>query len=813
MTPVLAQVAGIFTAPALAAAGAAAVGIPVAIHLLSRMRRKPQPWAAMRFLEMALRRQRNRLRVEQWLLLATRCLIMLVAGLALAGPVLGGCAGRLSGALDPGGRVLVLVIDDGLSASAQQVAGAGDATRLDAAKSQALALLDALSTDDRVAVWRASSPAGAVVGEPTSDHAAAREAIENLGARPAASDLPRALEQVTDALGEWGVARTRASVAVLSDFAAGADYTDRAPPAALEELGERARVLVTPPAPPVPNLQIAEAYARRRVVVTGDTGVDGAVAVPVEVRVRRFGAAETKAEAIVRVSAVDASGNVVGSVDRPVSWTAAQSVRSVTASVPVTLPAGGGGDPAAAVTALTLRAELLPGVLSDGLAMDNHRVAVAEVRRSLTVGLIDTAAANGEEWAPGVYLRVALSPGVAGDEGRLRWKDVSAELSPDAMAEQLRDLDAVFVAAPQAVESPAWAKLRAFADRGGILWVVAPPDVQGGMWVKPMRTAFGEGDAPLPWEIGTEAVDLADEGEPGRAVKDDTPVPEPLALLAADWQPLLEPVRVSKVLPTTTPADDAWITLAPGPSAEPAPAGGPDAAPATDQPLTLLAHRPVGEGHVLLLTTALNTNWTNLQVKPLLPSLVRDALLALRGGVGRSSSELVTGTAPALPGVAGALTLTAPLTGTDEPAEAVAIEVQPPAEGRPAQAKAAVTTPGVYASADGLTRLPINPPADAGDTRDTPQPQVAGWLDGLGEGAWSWLDPAAPAAALAQTAEDRTPVGWHLLWALLGLVLFETWLARWMSRSDARAAAGVPGVRAPAPAATGAAPPVTRKAA
>jgi len=151
MTPALAQVAGIFTAPALAAAGAAAVSIPVAIHLLSRMRRKPQPWAAMRFLEMALRRQRNRLRLEQWLLLATRCLIMLVAALALAGPVLGGCAGRLSGALDPGGRVLVLVIDDGLSASAQQVAGAGDATRLDAAKSQGLGLLDALSRGDRVA--------------------------------------------------------------------------------------------------------------------------------------------------------------------------------------------------------------------------------------------------------------------------------------------------------------------------------------------------------------------------------------------------------------------------------------------------------------------------------------------------------------------------------------------------------------------------------------------------------------------------------------------------------------------------------------
>jgi hypothetical protein len=84
----LAQLAPSFIAPALAVAGGVAVAVPVVIHLLSRSRRKRAVWGAMRFLQLAYKKQKRRLRLERWLLLATRCLVVLVAGLALAGPLL-----------------------------------------------------------------------------------------------------------------------------------------------------------------------------------------------------------------------------------------------------------------------------------------------------------------------------------------------------------------------------------------------------------------------------------------------------------------------------------------------------------------------------------------------------------------------------------------------------------------------------------------------------------------------------------------------------------------------------------------------------
>ena len=86
----LAQLAGLFTAPGLAAAGAACVAIPILIHLLSRSRRKRSEWGAMRFLRLAYKKQRRKLRLEQWLLLLIRCAVVGVAGLALAGPLLSG---------------------------------------------------------------------------------------------------------------------------------------------------------------------------------------------------------------------------------------------------------------------------------------------------------------------------------------------------------------------------------------------------------------------------------------------------------------------------------------------------------------------------------------------------------------------------------------------------------------------------------------------------------------------------------------------------------------------------------------------------
>src|SRR5947208_16905567 len=81
-----------FVTPGFFIAGALLVGLPILIHILNRRRYKIVPWAAMEYLLAAMKKNRRRLKFEQWMLLATRCLVMLFLGLALARPL--GCTDR-----------------------------------------------------------------------------------------------------------------------------------------------------------------------------------------------------------------------------------------------------------------------------------------------------------------------------------------------------------------------------------------------------------------------------------------------------------------------------------------------------------------------------------------------------------------------------------------------------------------------------------------------------------------------------------------------------------------------------------------------
>src|SRR5438552_15702730 len=85
MTGSTAMLAVLFASPAAALATAAgAAAVPVIIHLLHRRRYRVVDWAAMRFLLAAQRQNVRRLRLEQWLLLAIRCLVLVLLAGALA---------------------------------------------------------------------------------------------------------------------------------------------------------------------------------------------------------------------------------------------------------------------------------------------------------------------------------------------------------------------------------------------------------------------------------------------------------------------------------------------------------------------------------------------------------------------------------------------------------------------------------------------------------------------------------------------------------------------------------------------------------
>ena len=73
-----------FMHPEFLAISAALISVPIIIHLINRLRFKRLRWAAMEFLLKAQKRNRRRLILEQLLLLALRCFLVLLAGLLVA---------------------------------------------------------------------------------------------------------------------------------------------------------------------------------------------------------------------------------------------------------------------------------------------------------------------------------------------------------------------------------------------------------------------------------------------------------------------------------------------------------------------------------------------------------------------------------------------------------------------------------------------------------------------------------------------------------------------------------------------------------
>ena len=67
--------------------------LPVIIHLISRMRHRPQPWAAMQFLLKASRSSVNQQKLRQFLILLFRVLALCALILFLSRPLTGGWIG------------------------------------------------------------------------------------------------------------------------------------------------------------------------------------------------------------------------------------------------------------------------------------------------------------------------------------------------------------------------------------------------------------------------------------------------------------------------------------------------------------------------------------------------------------------------------------------------------------------------------------------------------------------------------------------------------------------------------------------------
>jgi len=735
----------------LAVAGAAAMAIPIIIHLIFRQRKRPIEWAAMRFLIEAFRRQKRRLQLEQILLLAVRCMIVLVLGLALARPLLQG-AGLLE---DDSLRTIILVIDDGLASQVVEDVSS-QSTAFDRHVEQAISIVNSLGESDAVGIVTASRPASGPILPPSIDHAAVIEVLEGMTPALTPTDLDGGLRLARSAAADAVENGGSVAVYLFSDFREGSVALETNLPnfAEFEQRGGGLSLLASPAASTAaPNVQVTAVAPMRRVVVADAADASQQVTVHLARHGGDLGRTSTK----LRLSGAGAGLARAKTVE----WSAGQTTATETFSI--------------SFEAVEIGQTGLSAVVDDVDAMgpDNRRFITLEVREKLRVALVSPPTferiSSLSALTPGQWIRRALH---ASDASPIEVTDVAPASLDDI---DLRAMDAAIVTRPDRLNDTGWLALREFVDRGGLLMFVPPSDVNVHQWTDRLRS-----DLSLPWRIALEAV----ASEEGLVMADTQPSSELLRMLQGELGEITRSLIVYRYVPVEmdeTQAesillleDGAPLMIMGAPEDSEDAASGATSAEAASTAMEIDRSR----GLVVYLATApLFPEWTTLPVQMFMVPLFQETI---RQGISiiRAQERAVVGDRPLLTGLPAAATgLRAP-SGADISFDAYRRPVQPLGE------------QGLYGAIDAAREardaLAVNIETGAARTEVVSAAAVQEWLNASGR--WRVFRPEAPAAALAST-EGASSIAGILLASLLILVLLETILARWFSHAFRLAAA------------------------
>ena len=147
----------------------------------------------MRFLQNAIEQNQRRMRIEDMILLALRCLLLALLALALARPAILSDASAVFGQSKVTG---VIILDNSMSMGMSD----GTGTRFEKARRAAEQALDSMPAGSATAVLLASDVVQAVIPEPTFDLNLARKALREAPLTDRATDIFPALGKAIDTL-------------------------------------------------------------------------------------------------------------------------------------------------------------------------------------------------------------------------------------------------------------------------------------------------------------------------------------------------------------------------------------------------------------------------------------------------------------------------------------------------------------------------------------------------------------------------------------------------------------------------------------
>ena len=733
----------------MAIAGLAAMVIPIVIHLLSRERYQVVQWAAMQFLIEAYRRNKRRLRIEQIILVAIRCLILLLLGVALAQPLIN--SKNILG--NNGPKAIHLVIDDGLISGLTDKQGQ---TALDKQRIIAQEIIGSLNTDDLISITTTAQPAQAIVAPATTNHTGVNNLLIAIEPSSSISDIPTALRLVEEQIEQLQDQTQRHMVYLLSEFRQGATSLDEP----INEMSPNTKygvqlLAMAPGDEPISNVQVVSITPIRHMVMPeyGDRNTQ------VTITLRREGVDLPPEDTTLQV--ITDRGQEATEVT--VGWKAGQ--QEMLAEVMLDLSNISSTD-----------IEIQASIEHDALEIDNHQFTSLRSVETVQVAIIDRQLQTGrprvDEMQPGHWINLALLP-----ENKSPIE--VSYIEPTSLDNrQLYGIDVAFVVRPDLLTQEGITTVKNYVQDGGFLIISPPPDIDSHAWATPLLSALS-----LPWVVQLET----NKHESSIALATEQPPSPLLGLLGPEMESLSRPVLFSKTITVEIPSgsQDAALVFEDG---QPALLVG-----QTTGNMNLLFDEPVTQeeknqlnntlatrrGIVVMMSTALDLEWTNLPSKPLLVPLLHETI---RQGLGliRSQQSAMVGQRPVL------------WPGATEINLANGRRVTAAQNGRVNQA---VNTPGLWRVQDnqgttlGVLAINVNPLG--GRTGVNTPEAVQNWLDrGTPEKTtWSFIDTEDPIAAL-KDAPNKAPIGRTILFIVLGLLILETLLSRRFSHAHKTSQSG-----------------------
>ena len=728
-----------FASWAMAGAATALISVPIIIHILNRRRFKVVTWAAMEFLNRAMRKNRRRLEFEQWLLLATRCLLVFLLGLALARPM--GCdSNSLAGHLTGRTGLNVIVIDNSYS-MAYQADRPNAKTHLDQAKIIAQALINQMSPGgESVTLITTGSPVKASGPDKSLskigyDLNQAKDAVGLIPQTYAATDLVGALRLALQ-VGREESREPNKNLIILSDATRSA-WEPQAN--ALKQLGpELARMFK------VTHYNLSEGRNQTNDAVLDVSPVGGLVRVKFDSDFR----------ADVRAYGPGVDSTVQWTVDdqplgTPIPVHLGPDVGEIlTKDRRPVFPTGG---PHVITVSVSGAGDHLPA--------DNTRIHVEDIAADLRVLLVEGKRGAGVAESSGSTLAAALTP--AHDE---KIKTLSSFLTePISDLElgnrALQDYSAVVLTDVAQITPPEADRLKQFVEQGGTLLVfmgesvdrnnyntvLYPRKLMPGQLVKLISAGVNQ----QPFRLNFKPNEVQNEYlESFRGVENSG-----LSLVAVRtyWQ--LDIPQNSSVTPILR-----YVSAAADAAADP----------------VMTAHA-LGQGRVLWVSTSANGAWTDFPAHRAYTALMQE-LLAHSVKSGTFWMNLEVGEPLSIPS---SVRMTAAPTLLDPdkkplPLESKIDETADRVGGAATYTSTPLKRPGLYSLSLGETTIPIavNIPAAESDVRTINDQAIR---EALGRIDLTLQGDQAPSDG--QVAEAGRDWGWHLMLAVLVLLGLEAFMA------------------------------------